>query len=354
MPSCKGVETMSLTYQEIKEQYAALQETARYMDQRCPDISKILLTTEPKQIVFIGCGSSYSLSISGAAIAQMHGSTPARAIPAGDLLLHAERYAPGLEGALLVILSRSGTTSEAVMAVEALKKQNVRFSLLSVCCAVPSPLAALSDMTIEIPWAFDHSVCQTRTVTCLYYAVARLVAVISGRTDWTTDLEHAVNGGSAYMSRIEDSLRELAALPWQTAVVLGDAEIAGLCEEGALAFKEICRLPSAFHHVLDYRHGPMVLLDSRVLVVIALSSPDNPLEMALAKEIRDKGATVVLYSDTPAPLDGVTNIVFGEKLHHVAKGIPFIAICQLLACLKAEHTGTDPDHPEGLSAWIAL
>lgn len=346
---------MSLTYQEIKEQYAALEQTLQYIDSRFADLRNLMTPKGPKEIVFIGCGSSYSLAVSAAAIAQIHTNTPARAIAAGDLLLHASRYAPKIEGALLLILSRSGATSEAVMAVETLKKHNIRFSLLSITCAASSPLAALSDVTLEMPWAFDHSVCQTRTVTCLYAAVARLLLLAAGEnTDAAPDMEKTISGGPAYMDRIESVIREMASLPWQKAVVLGDAEIAGLCEEGALAFKEICRLPSSYHHVLDYRHGPMVLLDTKTLVIVALSDPNSLLETALVKEIRDKGASVVLYSDTPAPLDGVTNIVFGEKLAHMARGIPFIVICQLLACFKAEHNGVDPDQPEGLTPWISL
>lgn len=34
----------------------------------------------------------------------------------------------------------------------------------------------------------------------------------------------------------------------------GDAELCGICEEGALTFKEICQVDSNYYHLLDARH----------------------------------------------------------------------------------------------------
>ena len=36
-----------------------------------------------------------------------------------------------------------------------------------------------------------------------------------------------------------------------------------IASEGALAFKEIARIPSISYHLLDVRHGPMVLIDDK-------------------------------------------------------------------------------------------
>jgi len=182
------------------------------------------------------------------------------------------------------------------------------------------------------------------------YAIAQL----SGNEALAADLRAAVAGGPAFMHANEPALEAVAQGDWAHAVVLGDAELSGLCEEGALAFKEICQVPSNFYHLLDVRHGPMVLISEGTLVIAALSGAQNKLELDVLRDIVAKGATVVAYSDEPLAMPGVVSISFGQKLAHPARGIPVIAVCQLISYYKSFRTGADPDRPDGLSPWIAL
>jgi fructoselysine-6-P-deglycase FrlB-like protein len=153
----------------------------------------------------------------------------------------------------------------------------------------------------------------------------------------------------------------LASRPWDHAVVLADGELEGIAEEGALAFKEICQLPSNYYHMLDVRHGPMVLINEKTLVIAAVGSIGSELERNLLRDVLDKKAELVMFSDTPmcvegiAPVNNKINAVFfGSGLPHMAKGIPFIVLCQMIAYYKSEAIGTDPDKPTGLDAWISL
>jgi len=336
----------------MKNQYEAMERTAAYADARLPEIAAIMRGCD--QYVFVGCGSSYAVATSGALMARMHLGKPALAVAAGDLLLHADAYRPALEGSVLVVLSRSGETSEVVRAVERVREMGVDCRVLSVTCKEGSALAAHSDCTLEMPWAFDHSVCQTRTVSCLYFYCAYSAAKLSGNEALIEDLRAAVAGGAAFMEAHEPALEGVAMSEWTHAVVLGDAEVAGLCEEGALAFKEICQLPSNAYHLLDVRHGPMVLIGERTLVIAVLSDAQNKLELDVLRDIAAKGALVVAYSDKALSMPGVVSISFGRRLAHCARGIPAIAICQLISYHKSFQTGADPDKPEGLSSWISL
>ena len=138
------------------------------------------------------------------------------------------------------------------------------------------------------------------------------------------------------------------------AVVLADAEIEGLAEEGALVFKEVCQLPSSYHHLLDVRHGPMVLIGNQTLV-IAAPGKSSELERDLLRDAKAKGAFVVAFTDTATELEqGVMYSFFGQSLTHIAKGIPLIVLCQMIAYFKSLKTGADPDKPTGLDPWISL
>jgi len=188
---------------------------------------------------------------------------------------------------------------------------------------------------------------------------AYIGAKIVGDTDVLEDLSLIIKEGPAYLERAESLAKELATEPWTHAVVLADAELEGIAEEGALVFKEVCQLPSSYHHLLDVRHGPMVLIGKETLVIVALGK-SNELELSLLKDLNAKGATVIAFSDVPAPLagtaelEGIRNTSFGKPLSHVAKGIPFIILNQMIAYYKSKETGADPDKPTGLDPWISL
>ncbi len=343
---------MGLTYNEIMEQYDSLRKNTAYIDAQW-DRGSPLLRGRITTLAVIGCGSSYSLAKSMATMARMHTGVPAVSLAAGDVLVHAERYAYMLDGATVVAVSRSGSTSEILLAVERLRELGCRISLLSICCVENSKLAALSDYTLELPWAFDHSVCQTRTVTCLYHAFAYCMAKAVNDEMMISQLQAVVDAGEAFAGRVENTVKELAAIPWTHGVVLGDAEIGGLAEEGALAFKEICQLPSNYYHMLDARHGPMVLFKEDTLI-LAVLGPGSDYELSFLKDMVKKGSTLVVFSDVPVEIEGAHVICFGQKLSHIAKGIPFILLCQLITYYKSFHSGSNPDAPTGLDAWISL
>lgn len=339
---------MSITYQEIKSQYEALNHTAKYVDEHMEELKPYI--TNKKLLAFVGCGSSYSIAKSMAMTANMF-SMNAVALAGGDVLIHAQAYKTMLNDGVIVIVSRSGSTSELMLMVEALKQAGCQFSVVSVACTEGSQLAKISQYCLEMPWAFDNSVCQTRTVSCLYFSVMYALHKLAGLDE---TLKTAINGGEAFMNAHEPVLKEIGQKNWKSAVVLADAQLLGIAEEGALAYKEICQVPSNFYHMLDSRHGPMVLVDQDTLVVIALSDPANQYERALVEDVVKKGATAVVYSDMGANIPNTTDISFGSQLNHGARGIPFILINQLIAYYKSGVTGADPDKPSGLDAWIKL
>ena len=65
--------------------------------------------------VFIGCGTSYNLALSLAALANASGR-PAIAAPGGEWLTRPKNYWPRWSETQVVALSRSGETTETVAA----------------------------------------------------------------------------------------------------------------------------------------------------------------------------------------------------------------------------------------------
>ena len=345
---------MKKTIQEIRGQYAALSQTLSLFRGELPALRRQWLERAPRSLAFIGCGSSYMVACSLRDTAASLLDVPAYAIPAGDLWLNCARYRRQLSGAMVVAVSRSGRTSEILYAAEALRREGVDFCLCSLAEAENTPLGEQAAIRFEMPWAFDESVCQTRSVTCLYAAGLCLIAGFAGAGELLDGLEKLAAAGPAYLERAEPETEKLAAEGWDRAVVLADGSCAGLANEGALAFQEIAQIPACRHHVLDVRHGPMVLIGEKTLVLAYLFPEGRPQQVKLLRDLQQKGARLLVYTNLPAELPGVRTVSLGTEVGAEAGAIAFLNLCQLTAYYKSLETGSDPDAPDGLDAWIHI
>ncbi len=342
-----------LTLQEIREQYTSMGQTKEYLSGYIDAIKKILDDNSESNIIFLGCGSSYSIAKSYAQNTMTGLKRVGLAMAAGDVLIHGDRYQAIFENAVVVAISRSGETTEIIQAVTKIR-EICKIQVISIVCKENSTASKISDLTLTMPWAFDNSVCQTRTVSCLYFAWLYIVGMLSENQAQLAELQLVVNHGDEYIKQWEAELEKMAALPWNHAVVLGDAELGGACEEGSLTFKEICQLPSNYYHMLDSRHGPMVMIGKETLVIMPISDHSPELQKALLEDLKKKGAAIIVYTNEAMELDGICNIYFGKNLSYPVMGLPFLAINQLVSYFKSGETGANPDQPDGLSPWIQL
>ncbi len=343
---------MYLVEKELRTQFAAIGQTVDAM-MAAQDAVKAQFA-DVKALCVLGCGSSYSLAKSAAMLYSQHTGNPACALPAGDVLVNFDAYKNMLAGHAVLVLSRSGSTSEAVRAV-ALCKEALGCKVFSICMKEHSALEQASDWSICLPWAFDEAVCQTRTVTNLYVACLALACILAGDKAQLSRLAELAPLGETFQKEQESSLSALAGRSWTKAVVLADNAVAGLAEEGALAFKEICRRDSNHYHVLDVRHGPMVQIGSDTLVIAMLSSGDMPLQQALVNELAAKTPhLLVLHNGGFSGTDGMTCMQLPDLGSDESSAVFGIYCIQLLCFLHALVRGVDPDQPEGLDAWIKL
>lgn len=346
---------MYLTEKEIFNQYEALKKTYKYFMKKVAAIKRLKENHEFDSITFIGSGSSYCLSQSGEISTKIYLGIPANSLAAGDLMLNFTHYDNFIRNTLLVVSTRSGSTSEVVLAV---KKAKDKFGVpcISICAREESELSKIVDLSLEIPWTFDESVCQTRTVTNLYTANLLLLGIMADNQLLINEIKDAIDNGDKYISQYTDPLKKIAqSTSWERVVVLADSELQGIAKEGALAFKEICRVPSNYHHILDVRHGPMVLIDEKTLVILAFSPYELSYQADLISDLKEKGAQVLTVgsqeeNNTIADL----HITIPPFQNYGVRGIPFIFVPQSIAYFKAISKEINPDVPQGLDPWIKL
>jgi glucosamine--fructose-6-phosphate aminotransferase (isomerizing) len=340
---------------EIFSQYKALKRTYDYFMGKAQEIRGVWEEHSSTSITFIGCGSGYCICQSGEISAKMKLGLPANSIPAGDLMLNFPHYAKVMKDTLIIAPSRSGSTSEVILSVKN-AQDSYGTPCISICAKEDSEISRLADLNLEIPWAFDESVCQTRTVTNFYGANLLLIGILGNDTALLDEIKGAIDAGEDYMKEYTQSLKEIGQRDsWKKVVVLGDSELQGIASEGALAFKEICRIPSNYYHLLDARHGPMVLVDDQTLVIMACSPFGDSYQKGLISDIKGRGAQVVTVGKSAAgKWGGDMHIATPDYNNYGVMGIPFIFVPQVIAYFRAIHHGINPDLPEGLAPWIKL
>jgi glutamine---fructose-6-phosphate transaminase (isomerizing) len=346
---------MSLTENEIFDQYEALEKTCEYLLANAPRIKQFYQKHKPKSLAFIGCGSSLCQCRSAEMSAKIRLPIPAVSIAGGDLLVNYPHYKKMLKGTMLIAPTRSGTTSEVVLSIKKLKK-DLKSPCICVCCRENSELSKIADLALEIPWAFDESVCQTRSVTNIYSANLLMIAAMAGDQSLFREVSAAIKNGPRFILANQAVLRKLGAQKsWDNVVVLADSELEGIGGSAALHFKEIAIVPAPYYHILDVRHGPVVLIDKRTLVVMACSPFEIPLQKDLVKDLRKRGAFVLTISPkSKTDFGSDLNLRIPAYNNHAVSGIPFIFAPQLLSCCKGVARGLNPDLPRGLDPWIVL
>jgi len=346
---------MYKTIKEIRSQCEALGRTAAELGRQRKALRGFFDGNAHGGVTFLGCGSSYCVAKSAAAAYRAYAGKPAQAICAGDLFLNANDYKNEIKNTVLVSFSRSGSTSEVIYAVNKAREICPGLPYLAFNGVPDSPLSKLAQFNIELPWAVDESVCQTGSVSNMYFAGITLAGFLSGDDGLIRSMSDMARFGGEQMDGIDDMAEKIASLNWTHAVVLADGVLEGIAEEAALAFKEICMTPSNYYHLLDFRHGPVVLANNETLVIAALSPHDAHYQTQFIEDVKHKGATVVTIGaagrENPA---ADFRLCVPETRDFAAFGLPLLFAAQLISFHKAVNKNINPDLPAGLDPWIKI
>lgn len=345
---------MDLTEKEIMSQHEALKKTYDLFMDKKDETEKFFEKNGQRKFTILGCGSSYMLAKSAARLLSAVENTEATAIAGGDLLIHEEYYKNNIKDSIVIVLSRSGQTSEIVRDIEMIRK-DFDVPMVTMTMKDDNALMPMSELDFTMDWCYDKSVCQTRTVTNLYAAMLLFTALYSGDDKLVDAVRKAVDANEAYKEDNRPALKAIAQKDWENAIVLADGALTGLAEEGALAFSEIAMLPGQCFNMLDYRHGPIVLNGEKTLTIVLLSPEGGQLEADMIADLKThNGILVTVSTEEDNRFDADAHICVGDIDDFRAEGIPFIYVMQMLAYEKSKQLGRNPDAPTGLDAFITL
>jgi len=337
------------TREEIISQPSAWRDALEVVARVRPAVEAIF-RADFDQVIFTGCGSTYYLSLAGAAFFQKATGKMARAVPAGEFLLYPDAAVGqiGRRRSLLIAVSRSGSTTETIRAVEQFKSWNCG-SVIAITNYGDQPLARMADVALVIEKGQESSVAQTRSFAAMYVAAAAVSLLAGGHSDEYKAMQHLPAAGE----KLIKSYDELAKMYGERMDIdrvyfLGSGHLYGLACEANLKMKEMTLTHSEPFHFLEFRHGPMSMIKETALIVGLVSEQNLSHEIAVLDEMRELGGHVLALGENKLDVN------FGSGLPELCRGILYLPVLQLMAYYRSMAKGLDPDRPANLTAVVTL
>jgi glucosamine--fructose-6-phosphate aminotransferase (isomerizing) len=256
---------------------------------------------------------------------------------------------PRLRGALVVGISQSGQSPDIVAVVEDGKRQGR--PTVAITNDPASPLALLADHVVELGVGAERSIAATKTYTAELAVIARFAAVWNGAPEPLAKLELVPETLEATLNGLGDLARQAERhRALERCTVIGRGYSFATALEVALKLKEVANVLAVPYSSADFRHGPITMIGAGEPVLLIMPSGQSlPDMLALAAELRGRGAELMVVSDaavalalaaTPLPLAAPP----ADWLSPLSDVLPGQALALQLALAK----GLDPDHPRGL------
>jgi glucosamine--fructose-6-phosphate aminotransferase (isomerizing) len=307
-----------------------------------------------ERLLLIGAGTSLYLAQSAAHVMQERTGRPAVAIPASEVFLSPASTVPQDEPLLAFVISRSGSTSEAVLAARHLRDHVPAARVVAVSCRADSELSRQAHLAIELPDADERSVVMTRSFTSMLLALGLVAASIAADDAARRELERLpalARAGMADAEAFAERLGEDTAL--ESFVYLGLGPNHGLAQEATLKLKEMTQVPCEAYGPLEFRHGPISIIEPGSAVVLLGGSREQDYLPDLERELARHGAHVAKVSPHGSDV-AATTLLLPPGLSDIARGPLYLPAVQLLAYHRARAIGLNPDEPRNLDQVVVL
>ncbi|WP_433872695.1 SIS domain-containing protein [Saccharopolyspora sp. CA-218241] len=257
-----------------------------------------------ERVAVIGCGTSWFMAQSYAALREGSGAGVTDAFTASELPRTRDYDR-------VVAITRSGRTTEVLRALDEVRDR----AATTVLTGVPEAVAGRAGHVVDLSFCDERSVVQTRFATT---ALALLRAHLGA------DLTEVVEQAEAVLAEPADA----ALLATEQISFLGSGWTVGIAHEAALKVREAANGWTESYPALEYRHGPISIAQPGRATWMFGGPPDG-----LAEEVRATGATFVDH-----PADPMADLVAVQRF----------------AVALAVHRGLDPDRPRHLNRSVVL
>jgi len=337
------------TQPEILSQPETWKETLRYL--KTDWGGKLPNLQDYDQIIITGCGSPYYLSIWAARFLHCNVGIPAIALPSSELWYSGELWLKPFKKTLLIAISRSGQTTETLQALNLFLKFQKR-DALAITCYQDSPLARMVPLSITTTAGMEQSVAQTRSFSNMMWPI-----ILLSEKNISEELITTIHDSAqSLLSNYQATAREIGNDPTiERFFFLGNGPLFGLSQEVMLKMKEMSLSYSEAFHFLEFRHGPMSMVNSQSLIVGFTNQATHAFELPVFHDMQKLGGLTLAvgkFAEKPQSINYLFNI---DKNVPFAWSYPFyLPLVQLIAFERSIAKGLNPDRPENLTAVVEL
>jgi tagatose-6-phosphate ketose/aldose isomerase len=346
---CQQPDVWGLTYQKILEQKELISE---FLQEACAfDNLKIVLT---------GAGTSaYIGDIISQSFQQFLGKNT-WAYATTDIVTHPQQYFCEKDTLLLVSFARSGNSPESVVVVDLAESLCSRVYHLVVICNEGGELVRVvrekKSYVIVLPEETnDKSLAMTSSFTSMLLT-GILISRINRIEDYKKQVDRVIDCGQRILRNEVEGLRAVSDRVFDRAFFLGSGPLRGVACESQLKLQELTggQVICKFDSYLGLRHGPMVVIDDKTLVVFIFSNNSHAshYEVDLVKSVNASKSGLYLVgigedskSDqdldlyVPLSLDG--EVLLEDDFLAIVTALP----AQIIGFFKAINLGLLPDSP---------
>ncbi|MCL4377920.1 MAG: SIS domain-containing protein [Actinobacteria bacterium] len=324
-------------------------------------VEKVLISNikDNSIICFMGTGSSYNNSLMAEFAYNKLMNKQSYSINSSEYLFNPDVFIkPGYENKKVFAISRTGETTDTLLALKMLKKLNI--FLISLTTFPNSNIARNSNLSIVFEDLREESITSNRVVSsialfllCLFYKLCGKESLIEKINDYTETFFSNYNQYCNYISSI------VKTMDFNKFVFLGPGPFYSIAREAALKVREMSITNTEFWPTLEFRQGYSTNIEEDNLIIAYLSKTNIDFQVKACMELEKAGAKILVISDK-TKLESYKK--FYDYILEANLGLQDELLCQvyyqlfgqLIGYYQALKKNIDPSNPKNLDYIVKI
>ena len=307
------------------------------------------------EVIFTGCGTSLYLAQASAHAFSTCTGISAKGMCCSELYYFPETYVGNGKKVLVVPMTRKSYTTEVRMAIDKVRSYPGVKSLAITCDPDSSKY---NDYMLLSPETPEDSVIMTRSFTSMIYLAVVMSYYVGGKKEKIEQLKDYAANAESFLKATDEMAKKIVAEhpECNLFITLGQGINYGIANECMNKMKEMSLSNSEAYYTLEYRHGPMSLVDDKTLIILLGNEDTVDGDAKLLTQMKEYGAKVLAIGNNASKdftdVDYTLDMPYGYDSLQNAPIIGFIG--QLIGYYVAELKNLNADSPRHLTQAIVI
>ena len=343
-----------LTYKEIYGQPVSFQAVNDTLDTIFKTLDEVF-AEKYDEVIFTGCGTSLYLAQASAHAFSTCTGISAKGMCCSELYYFPETYVGNGKKVLVVPMTRKSYTTEVRMAIDKVRSYPGVKSLAITCDPDSSKY---NDYMLLSPETPEDSVIMTRSFTSMIYLAVVMSYYVGGKKEKIEQLKDYAANAESFLKATDEMAKKIVAEhpECNLFITLGQGINYGIANECMNKMKEMSLSNSEAYYTLEYRHGPMSLVDDKTLIILLGNEDTVDGDAKLLTQMKEYGAKVLAIGNNASKdftdVDYTLDMPYGYDSLQNAPNIGYIG--QLIGYYVAELKNLNADSPRHLTQAIVI